>query len=792
MCKTLWYITFSLLTGVILSGCVAGGSSFSRGESFEAKGMYEEAMYSYAEAFRENPDATEYRLRFLSVRGKAADVRFKRGSVLLEQGDYSSALEELRAGLGFEPTEARFEQLIEKAVRLRDAQQAYQEGLTFEKTNKYREADRLFSRAVELNPSNEDYRVARTRIIGLRKNRLEGFELSLKSTRPITLKFRDARIKEVFNIVTRLSGINFIFDEGVRDQPVTVFLENATFQQTLDLLTNMFKLGCKVANESTVIVYPKTPDKIKQYEDMTIRMFHLNHMEAKKAINLIRSVLQVRKIYANEESNAIVVRDTKDVVDVVEKVLEANDAPDAEVILDVEVLEVGDTDSKMVGLLLSPYNVQMGAYNSSGNLMASSLSSAVTDSSSTIADNTASLIKAFSLKGYANFVTVPTGQFNFAKTIIKSEVLSNPKIRIKNREKAKFNVGKRIPITTTTTTNETTSVNVQYIDVGVKVAAEPTIGLNNEIAIKLNLEVSQDIDRQAVGGSDSATIVVTIATRNLETVLTLKDGETSVIGGLIEKNYSNNKQKIFLLSDIPILGNLLTNTDSTNRKSELVLAITPRLVRGVTVPPQNMASFVSGKEDDPTLSSSLASFEQEPLYATKQVGQRAVPQAILTSEEPPIQGVPQQYDQSYQSDSSAPAQVVSLRIGAPASAAVGQIVTVEIKADQVDDLVSAPFSLIFDPKLVEFVSANEGDFLRNDGGSTTFGNAVNEATGSLSVSLARAEAKNGISGGGTLALISFKAKQPGIASFAFQSSAFISSSGGPLPVQPFGSAIQIR
>ena len=786
MRKTLWYITFSLLAGVILSGCVAGGSSFSRGESLEAKGMYEEAMYSYAEAFRENPDATEYRLRFLSVRGKAADARFKRGSALFEQGDYSAALEELRAGLGFEPSEARFEQLIEKVVRLKDAQQAYQEGLLFEKTNKFREAERLFSRALELDPNNEDYRAAKTRIMGLRKNRLEGFELSLKSTRPITLKFRDARIKEVFNIVTRLSGINFIFDEGVRDQPVTVFLENATFQQTLDLLTNMFKLGCKVANESTVIVYPKTPDKIKQYEDMTIRTFHLNHMEAKKAINLIRSVLQVRKIYANEETNAIVVRDTKEVVSVVEKVLEANDAPDAEVILDVEVLEVGDTDSKMVGLLLSPYNVQMGAYNSGGNLMASSLSSAVTDSSSTIADNTASLIKAFSLKGYTNFVTVPTGQFNFAKTIIKSEILSNPKIRVKNREKSKFNVGKRIPITTTTTTNETTSVNVQYIDVGVKVVAEPTIGLNNEIVIKLSLEVSQDTERQVVGGADSATVVVTIATRNLETVLTLKDGETSVIGGLIEKNYSNNKDKIFLLGDIPILGNLFTNTDSTNRKSELVLAITPRLVRGVTVPSHNMASFVSGKEDDPTLSSSLASFEQEPLYATRQAGQRTTSMA----QEPSIQGESSQVSPPV--DPAVSSQPLSLRIGAPASAAVGQTVTLEIRADQVNDLVNAPFTLTFDPKLVEFVSADEGDFLRNDGGSTTFGSAVHEEMASLSVSLARAEGKSGISGRGTLALVSFKAKQPGVAAFAFESFAFTSSGGGLLPVQPFGSAVQIK
>lgn len=842
MRNVIYLIMFSLLSGIIMSGCSSGSRAFSRGESLESDGKYEEAMYSYAEAFRKDSDVGEYRLRFLNARGKAADVRYKRGNKLLVQGDYAAALEELRTGLGFEPTEARFEQLIEKASRLKEAQQAYQEGLDFEKANKLRDAYRMFARAVELNPDNRDYKIAQGRILGLRKSRLEGFELSLKSAKPITLKFREARIKEVFNIITQLSGINFIFDEGVKDQPVTVYLENATFQQALDLLTNMFKLGRKIANESTVIIYPKTTEKSKQYEDMTVRTFHLNFMEAKKAINLIRSVMQVRKIYANEEFNAIVVRDTKDVVDVVDKILEANDVPDAEVVLDVEVLEIGDTDAKTVGLLLSPYSVQMGAYNAAGDLLASTLQSATT---TTTPATTAKLISAFVLKGYTGFVTVPTGQYNFTKTLAKSEVLSNPKIRVKNREKAKFNVGKRLPITTTSTTGTTGgySVNVQYIDVGVKVTAEPTILLNNEIVIKLSLEVSQDTDRQTVGGTDSATTVVTIATRNLETVLSLKDGETSVIGGLIEKNYSNTKNKIFLLSDIPLLGELLTNTDSSDRKSELILAITPRLVRGVTVPSSNLTSFVSGKEDDPALSRSLASFDQEPLFETenKPVAQKPVPQMPLPQpsiSQPPLPqpAQPQAHLPSVQPlplpapvttpvpatsqtgasqmppkaaaniakpsssaqtsgvvrNTPAPAQQGSLRVGAPASATVGQPFTLEVKVASVSNLGSAPFVLTFDPQLVEFVSVGEGDFLRQDGSSTVFGNAVSDATGTLSVNLARVPGKSGISGAGTLASLLFKAKQRGTATFGFQSLDFTASDGTPLSVLPFSSAVQIK
>jgi len=196
-------------------------------------------------------------------------------------------------------------------------------------------------------------------------------------------------------------------------------------------------------------------------------------------------------------------------------------------------------------------------------------------------------------------------------------VLSNPKIRVKNKEKAKFNVGTRVPITTTTmaTTGTTSQVNVQYVDVGVKVNAEPTIQLNNEISIKLSLEVSSIISRESVGGKDSATTVVTIGTRNLDTVMSLKDGETSVIGGLIANSKSESRQKVFLLGDIPLVGPLLSNKETSKDKTELILAITPRLVRGVTVLPSSTTAFNSGKEDAPSVMPPYVSFEQAADYA---------------------------------------------------------------------------------------------------------------------------------------------------------------------------------
>ncbi|HBA70952.1 MAG: type II secretion system protein [Geobacteraceae bacterium GWC2_55_20] len=614
-------ISILLLAAIsLLSGCSAGTKAFSKGQDFETQGKFEEAMYSYAEAFRNDPTMNEYRLRFLKVREKAADQRFKQGVAFAEKGNYIDALTEYQAAQGLDPSQGRFKQKIDSTTLLKDAQVAFLEGRDFEKTNKLKDAYRLYSRALELSPKNSEYQEALSRVTGMRKSKLEGKELSLKSSKPITLKFKDAKMKDVFNILTQLSGINFIFDEGVKDTPVSIYLENASFQQAFDLLTNMNKLDRKILNETTVLVYPRTPDKIKQYEDMVLRTFHLNYMDAKKAINLIRTMIQVKKAYVNEDSNSIVVRDSADIVAVVEKILDANDMPEAEVVLDVEVIEMSDKNAQNVGLLLSNYNVQLGAFSpTNSKLMATTLTSATTTSSTTATTTDTSatidnLLRVFTLKGYGGFVTVPNATYNLGKTLAKGEVLSNPKIRVKNKEKSKFNVGTRVPITTTTLNGTLSQVNVQYVDVGVKVNAEPTIQLNNEITIKLSLEVSSILTKEKIGDASSLTTVVTIGTRNVETVLTLKDGETSIIGGLIQNTSNNDKTKIFLLGDIPLIGPLLSNSNTSKDKTELLLAITPRLVRGVSVPAPGLASFVSGKEDDPSLVRPMASFDLEAVF----------------------------------------------------------------------------------------------------------------------------------------------------------------------------------
>ena len=231
--------------------------------------------------------------------------------------------------------------------------------MDFEKNNKPKEAYRSYKQALAIYPDNREAKAAYDRLRQSKRTKMDGFELNLKSNKPITLKFKDAKTRDVFSILSQLSGINFIFDDTVKDQNITIFLENASFQQAMDIITNLSKLGKKVLSESTIILYPRTPDKTKQYDELVVKTMYLTTLEAKKAVNLLRTMLQLKKIYVNEDLNALVIRDTPEMVDVAQKIIDANDIPEAEVLLDIEVLQLSKKDEVNFGLALSRYAVSV-------------------------------------------------------------------------------------------------------------------------------------------------------------------------------------------------------------------------------------------------------------------------------------------------------------------------------------------------------------------------------------------------------------------------------------------------
>ncbi|MFZ3208053.1 MAG: secretin N-terminal domain-containing protein [Geobacteraceae bacterium] len=815
------FLLFTMLA--FLNGCSSGRSAFGKAQKMELDGSLDEAVVKYAAAAAANPDIGEYRLRLLQASEKAAKIHFSKGDQFLESKKYDDALREYQAAFALDPSLKRAAQQSELVIKLRTSLLYFQEGAEFEKNRKPKEALHSYQKAVELNPDNQEAGEAVERLLKSRRTKLGGYELHLKSTKPITLKFKDAKIKELFNIVSQLSGINFVFDEGVKDQNFSIYLENATFQQALDIITGLNKLGKKALNENTIIIYPKTPEKNKQYDDLFVQTFYLNKLDAKKAVNLIRTMLQVKKIYVNEEMNALVIRDTPEVIEVARKILDANDVPDAEVVLEVEVIELSKKNAENFGLTLSRYAVSTNVLTPGGQFFADTFTPTQTSVAAGSPTPTpvapSNLLNYFNWNGFGGFVTVPNATFNLGKTLANGETLSNPKIRVKNREKAKFNVGTRVPITTANTTNQTVSVNVQYVDVGVKLNAEPTIQLSNDVSIKLSLEVSSILSRETVGGADSSTTVVTIGTRNLDTVLNLKDGETSIIGGLIQDNKNNSKKKVYLLGDIPIIGALFSGHENSADKTELLLAITPRIVRGITMPESDVAAFWSGKEDEPSTARLYSSFLQEPELLQTPAADAVAPSVApppattqlpvtptISAPAPSVasgaelqQTIPVPPGTIPTVETAAPQSAPQplpvptlLRILAPASVKVNEQFTVEAVAADVVNLYSAQFVLVYDQNFVEPVGVAEGGFMRNDGKPAQFRSSIDKNSGQIKVELIGTGGVGGMNGRGSLITATFRAKNQGPANFGFTGVSFTDPGGKALQTIPFNSIVEIK
>lgn len=582
---------------LLLSGCVAGQASFTKGNQALETQNYDQAVIEYLAAVESNPTNHEYRLKLDQTRNRAALEHKIKGDTLITHEQFANALQEYQLATDLDGSLYAAFDGLERARNYLQVEKLLQEAKKMLQTNRKPQAQEAVNMALSLRP---DYQPTLLLMAAIKQSQyalVDGVELEVISPEPINLNFRDTKITDVFDILTKLSGINFILDEDVRSDKTTLFLEQATFAQALELLLRMNKLDKKILNKKTIILFPKTRDKQKQFEDQIIQTFFLSHIDAKKAVNMLRTMLQVRKVYVQEELNAIVIRDQPDVIRLAQKLIEANDRGNSEVVFDLELLEVNHSDTRELGLKLSNYSISAGLSAEGSSIVASGLSPG---------NSTTGLIESFN--GLDPFYTLPTAAFKFMKTLVNAEILANPKIRVRNKEKAKVHVGSREPIITVTTTDFQTTENIQYIDVGVKLNVEPTVQLDGTIVTKLGLEVSNVSGREK---TESGTVAITISSTTADTTLTLKDGEQTVIGGLIRDDESVTKNKLPILGDIPLFGEIFNGTDTTKTKREILLSITPHIVKSIHVPQGDTASIWSGGEDDLKFGRNFGTFADE-------------------------------------------------------------------------------------------------------------------------------------------------------------------------------------
>lgn len=404
-------------------------------------------------------------------------------------------------------------------------------------------------------------------------------QLQTGLSKPVTLELRDANIKVVFEALSRATGVNFVLDKDIKPETkASVFVKKMPIEEAIDMVLASNGLQKKVLSATSVLVYPATQQKNKDYQDLLIRNFYFANTSAKQCADMLRTILKIRDVYVDERLNMLVLRDRPEVLALAEKMIKAQDIADPEVMLEIEVMEI--TRGKM---------------NQLGIVYPSSL---------TVLDSQLTLEALKRIKS-SDIGVSPNPSLQFKTTDTDLNLLSNPRIRVKNNEKAKVLVGNKVPvITTNTTANVGTSESVSYVDVGLKLEVEPRVMLDDFVSIKVNLEVSSLGEAITLSNNSK---VYNIGTRNATTMLRLKHGETQILAGLIQDSERKNADKLPGLGEIPILGRLFSRHIDEKNKTEIVLAITPKVISNVTLPEATFSEYWSGTDtvisDKPLLNS---------------------------------------------------------------------------------------------------------------------------------------------------------------------------------------------
>jgi general secretion pathway protein D len=457
----------------------------------------------------------------------------------------------LRA-LRIDPASARAQSGLNEIVVQRRLLATVREGDDLFRKGDLQRAEARARTVLAENPNSAEARALLLRVEQQRQTDPPPLSVNSPFAKPITLEFRDAPLRGVFETMSRLAGINFVFDRDVRqDLRVTIFVRNTSIDEVMRLILSTNQLERKLLNENSVLIYPATPAKAREHQELAMRTFYLTNIDTKQAQAMIRALAKTRDLYADEKLNAVIVRDTPEAIRLVEKLIASIDLPEPEVMLEIEVMEIASSRIQEIGIRW-PNQVQYGAIGVTGQVSARAPFDAFTTS------------------------------------------VANPRIRVRNREKAKVHIGDKLPVfTTTSTANVGVSASVSYLDVGLKLDVEPTVHLDNEVAMKVGLEVST-LTKEVTGPAGS--IAYQVGTRLTNTVLRLKDGETQILAGLINDEDRSTGSRVPGLGDIPILGRLFGSQQDTRNKTEIVLLITPRVLRNI-VPPQVLsATYPAGTE----------------------------------------------------------------------------------------------------------------------------------------------------------------------------------------------------
>jgi len=597
-------LALPLLLGGLLAGCALQLPTLP-GEELAQQGRWDEAIQFYQEATKNDPRNLEARIGLARTLWVASQEYVRQGNEFEQIHRLEDAAAAYRRALTYNGENQLALvglERIGRATEIRDRLKRARERMA---NKEWGPARNEVQAVLRLDSENAEAKALKKELAAMVAAEAppstiqidaEKAAQQLFSAKPVTLRFKDTDIKEVLEVISRTAGVNIVTDESLQPKRITAFLKDVPLREAFILILSSNRLFARRAAENTVIVVPDTPGKRQQYDDLAVHTFYLTDADAKVAVNLLRTILNTRQVFVNEKLNALVVRETPEKIELARKVLEANDRSVGEVEIDMEVLEVDRTAAQNLGLDFSPRTLSV-TLNFPQNIPVSSFVS-------------------FIQRGSTVSITSPTLIMNLIKNDSTTKVLANPTVRILDRQKARLLIGQRRPflississvpsVSTGTGTGTTpgtatgavttTQTNVEYRDLGLKMTLTPTVHLDGEVTVEINFEISAI--GPAIADVPGANLLPPVNTRNLDTFIKVRNGETRLLGGLYQEDASVANSKMPLLSELPLLGRLFMSPNEQRSRTDVMISLTPRIVKTMSRPDADIQGFTSGTAD---------------------------------------------------------------------------------------------------------------------------------------------------------------------------------------------------
>jgi type II secretory pathway component GspD/PulD (secretin) len=563
-----------ILVAVLLSACTAG-RAFRHGQEAVRNADWDAAVTYFTKAVQANPDNAEYKINLQRAQEEAARVHIEKGRELEKRDQLDGALAEYRRALELDAKN----RLV--ATRVAELEKTIREKV---------EASRPVPRIEQLRQQ------ART---------LQGPPLLNPASRdPLRINFNNASLRDILNFIGTSAGINVTYDQQFVDKPFTVNLEGVTLEEALQQILTANQYYYKVLNPRTIIVIPDQPAKHAQYDELVVRVFYISHADATELAQLVNSIMRIPQmtiqpmVMPNKTANTITVRATGPVVDVIERVIRANDKPRAEVILDVEILEVSRARVKQYGINLSSYtlNVLFSPELAPPNTSGGGVGAPPPFNLNTISQGVST----------ADFyLAVPTAVVNFLESDNRTKTLAKPQLRGQEGQKLTLNLGQDIPVVSTVFGAAAAGgfatipqSSYSYRTVGVNMELTPRVTYEGEVVITLALDNSALGNPVDVAGQS----IPSFTTRKVSTTLRLREGESNLLAGLISQDTIRNIRGPIGLIHVPVIKELFANNDNQDTDRDIVMLITPHIVRTQELTAQDLGSIYIGTQSNVGLS----------------------------------------------------------------------------------------------------------------------------------------------------------------------------------------------